>query len=136
MPATVITVYTNHSDLAVSVMRGASFSSFTAPGVSARYICMPPTPSSGRMATAITMMPRPPNQCRDARQKLREGGRPSSPDSTVEPVVVSPDMDSKKASVKLSPGKASRNGIDAAAETRIQPRVTSRNPSRGFSSRR
>jgi len=32
MPAAVISVYTTHNCLAVSVMRGASRSSFTAPG--------------------------------------------------------------------------------------------------------
>ena len=51
MQAAVMPAYTSHSALAVSVMRGVSFASFTGPGVSARYICMPPTPSSGRMAT-------------------------------------------------------------------------------------
>ena len=34
-PAAVMARYVNHSALAVSVMRGVSFSSFTGPGVSA-----------------------------------------------------------------------------------------------------
>ena len=48
--------------LAVCAMRGVSLSFFIGPGVSARYICMPPTPSSGRIATTSTMMPMPPYQ--------------------------------------------------------------------------
>ena len=84
MPTAVMAQYTSHSDLAVPVMRGVILSSFIGPGVSALYSCMPPTPSSGSTATASTMMPRPPNQCRraapdiDGRRQLiqaREHGR-------------------------------------------------------------
>jgi hypothetical protein len=63
MHTAVIPAYTSHRAFAVSVIRGVSFASLTGPGASARYICMPPTPSSGRMATASTMMPMPPSQC-------------------------------------------------------------------------
>ena len=41
-----------HNAFAVSVTRGVSLLSFIGPGVSARYSCMPPTPSIGRIATA------------------------------------------------------------------------------------
>ena len=91
-------------------MRGVSFSFFTGPGVSALYSCMPPTPSSGRIATASTMMPMPPNQCSDARHMLSDGARVSRPVSTVAPVVLRPDIDSKNASVKLRPGNAISSG--------------------------
>ncbi len=60
---------------------------------------MPPTLSIGNMATAMTMMPMPPNHCSCARHSRTPGGAVSSPLITVEPVVVSPDMVSKKASV-------------------------------------
>ena len=63
------------------------------------------------------------------------GGRVSSPFKTVAPVVVKPDIVSKKASVKESPGSMRSSGIVAAADISIQPRVTSRKPSRGLSSR-
>src|SRR6185437_5949728 len=115
-PATVSSAYTNHSCLAGSVMRGARRSSLTAPGAWPLYSCMPPTPSSGSTASAMTMIDRPPNQCSEARQKLSDGGRPSSPVSTVEPVVVSPDMASKKARVNDSRGMLSSSGSAAAAE--------------------
>ena len=49
---------------------------------------------------------------------------------------MSPDMASKKAPLKLSPGTASSSGSAAAVESSSQPSVTSRNPSRGLSSRR
>ena len=54
----------NHSALAVSLMRGVSRLSFTGPGVSAWYSCMPPTPSIGRIATASTISPMPPSHCK------------------------------------------------------------------------
>ena len=54
-------------------------------------------PSSGRIATAMTMMPMPPSQLSEARHIFRACGSPSSPYSTVEPVVDSPDMLSKNA---------------------------------------
>ena len=82
------------------------------------------------------MMPRPPNQCSAWRQKLSDGGRASRPISTVEPVVVSPDMASKNAAVKVRSGSVSSSGSAAAADSSSQPSVTSRKPSRGFSSRR
>ena len=46
------------------------------------------------------MMPRPPIHCSRWRQKLSEGGSASRPVSTVEPVVVRPDIASKKPPVK------------------------------------
>ena len=60
---------------------------------------MPPVRSQGRMAIAITTMPIPPSHCSSARQSRMLRGIVSSPISTVEPVVVTPDMVSKKASV-------------------------------------
>ena len=105
--------YTSHSERAVSVMRGASFSSFTGPGASAFESCMPPTPSSGITPTATTMTARPPSQMSEWRQKLIEGASGSSPSSTVDPVVVSPDIVSKKARVKLSPGSVKMSGSAA-----------------------
>ena len=61
-------------------MRGVSFWSFIGPAVSARNSCVPPTPSSGRIATASTTMPRPPTSCRKQRHTLTDSG------SVVEPV--------------------------------------------------
>lgn len=136
MPPSVSRAYTSQSERAVSVMRGASFSSFTGPGASALESCRPPTPRSGITATATTMTARPPSQMSECRQKLIEGASASSPSSTVEPVVVSPDIVSKNARVKVIPGNVRRSGRVAEAARRIQPRVTSRKPSRAFSSRR
>ena len=63
MQVTVNARYTYHNAFAVSVMRGVNLLSFTGPGASARYSCMPPTPSIGSTATARTMMPMPPSHC-------------------------------------------------------------------------
>ncbi|MNC76376.1 hypothetical protein D3C75_1280850 [compost metagenome] len=60
---------------------------------------MPPTRSSGRMATAMPIKPIPPNQWSIERQISKPGDAVSRPVSTVEPVVVMPDMVSKNASV-------------------------------------
>ena len=97
---------------------------------------MPPTPRSGITPTATTITARPPSQISEWRQKLIEGASESRPSSTVEPVVVSPDIVSKNARVKLSPGSVRRSGRVAEAASRIQPSVTRRKPSRGLSSRR
>ena len=76
-------------------IRGVSFSSFIGPGVSALNSWLPPTPSSGRMATASTRIPIPPISTRKQRQTLIDSGSLSRPESTVAPVVVSPDTVSK-----------------------------------------
>ena len=47
----------------------------------------------------MTTMPIPPSQFSSARQNRMLRGMLSSPTSTVEPVVVTPDIVSKKASV-------------------------------------
>ncbi len=59
---------------------------------------MPPTRSSGRIAIAMPMKPMPPSQCSSERHISSPGDALSSPESTVAPVVVMPDMVSKKAS--------------------------------------
>jgi hypothetical protein len=60
---------------------------------------MPPLRSQGRIAIAMTTIPTPPSHCISARHNRRLRGMVSRPTSTVEPVVVMPDMVSKKASV-------------------------------------
>ncbi len=75
---------------------------------------------------ATTMMPMPPNHCSIERQSSSPSGSASSPENTVEPVVVIPDIASKKASTgraSISPstkGRAPKNG------NAIQIRVVSR----------
>ena len=82
------------------------------------------------------MMPMPPIQCSRCRHRLIDCGRSSRWLRIVEPVVVSPDIASKYASVKLRSGRAIMSGIAAEPDISTQDNVTSRNPSRGFSSRR
>ena len=81
---------------AIWAARGSTLSVSNA---STRNSCMPPTCRIGRMATAMTMMPMPPSHWSRARHSRMPGGAESRPVITVEPVVVTPDMDSKKASV-------------------------------------
>ena len=62
--------------------------------------CIPPTFNIGKNAIAITTIPMPPNHCNNERQIKIPWGELSRFDSIVDPVVVIPDIDSKKASVK------------------------------------
>jgi hypothetical protein len=79
----------------VSSILGVSLLSLKGPGVSALNICLPPTPSRGRIATAKTIKPIPPSHCSKQRHRFTEIGRVSSPDSTVAPVVVIAELVSK-----------------------------------------
>ncbi|OGB94338.1 MAG: hypothetical protein A3G82_14935 [Burkholderiales bacterium RIFCSPLOWO2_12_FULL_67_210] len=119
-------------------MRGVSLASFMGPVASARNSWLPPTPSMGRIATASTRMPMPPSHCRKQRQRLMEPGSRSSPTSTVAPVVVSPEMASKYASVNdsgvLVGPKYSSKGTQANSGSSVQANPTSRMPSRFCSS--
>ena len=54
-------------------------------------------PTVGKTASVKKTIPMPPNQCVRLRQKSTECGRLSMLVSTVAPVVVKPDMISKKA---------------------------------------
>ena len=63
------------------------------------------------------------------------GGASSSLVITVAPVVVRPDMVSKKASVKLMVSYTRSRGIVAMAAINTHTVDTSRKPSRGLSSR-
>ena len=77
-----------------------------------RKSCIPPTDSIGRTAIAITMMPTPPSHCSRARQIRIPGEAISICSSTVDPVVVIPDTDSKMASVKLSCSSLNMKGSE------------------------
>ncbi len=59
----------------------------------------------------------------------------SRPVSTVAPVVLSPDIVSKNASVNVSPGSAISSGTVAMADMNTHASETSRKPSRERSSR-
>lgn len=60
---------------------------------------MPPIFKRGITVKAITIIPMPPNHCKRARQSKIPGEVKSSPLMTVAPVVVNPEMASKKESV-------------------------------------
>ena len=61
--------------------------------------CIPPIFNKGRIAKAITIIPSPPTQWSMALHNKMPRGILSSPEITVAPIVVSPDMASKNASV-------------------------------------
>jgi hypothetical protein len=82
---------------------------------------MPPTLNIGSIAIAITIIPTPPNHCNNARQSRIPGGALFKPIITVDPVVVMPDIDSKKASamLRLSPEKTKGKAPTAATATQL-----------------
>ena len=106
-------------------IRGKAFSDWS--DDSMRKSCMPPTLSCGRMATAMTMMPIPPNHCSKARHRRMPGAARSRSVSTVAPVVVIPDMDSNTASVKDRLRSAKAKGRAPKMAMTSQLSVVSRN---------
>jgi hypothetical protein len=78
------------------------------------------------MASAMTMMPMPPSHCRIARHSRMPGGAMSRPTMTVDPVVVTPDIASKKASAKLRPSSEKANGRAPKSATTAQAEVVIR----------
>ena len=66
---------------------------------SVAYSCMPPMRSKGKIPSAMTIMPAPPNQCNMARHSSIPRGWVDKSPITVAPMVVSPDIASKNASV-------------------------------------
>ena len=72
------------------------------PGDSAFMTWRVRPPREGRRAMVRTRMPMPPSQWVKERQKRMPLGRPSTAGRMEEPVVVKPEMDSKKQSTKLA----------------------------------
>ena len=89
--------YSSHRILAVWAMRGVSLST-VGPGASLRSTFSPPIPMRGRIATVSTTIPMPPSHCISERQNSIERGSASMSVRIVAPVVVKPDIASKKAS--------------------------------------
>ncbi len=76
---------------------------------------------------ATTMMPMPPNHCSIPRHRFRPTGSVSSRVKTVDPVVVSPDIASKKASTKRASVAPSTKGMAPKIGKTSQTPVVSRN---------
>jgi len=92
----------SHNLFAVWVIRGCSLSGvIPVPGISATNSCIPPIPNIGKIATDKTMIPIPPIQCVILLQKSNPLGTDSISTRIEAPVVVNPEMVSKKAFVKL-----------------------------------
>ena len=87
------------------------------------------------MANDRTIMPMPPIQWVRLRQNRMPRGRDSTSVSMLAPVVVKPDMVSKKASVKEGMAPEMRKGRQPNSEREIQAKVTMANPCLGCKSR-
>ena len=88
------------------------------PVASAEKSFRSPVPMVGRTAMVKNTMPIPPIQCVRLRQNKMDGGRLSMFVSTVAPVVVKPDMISKKAAAtRVSYPPTSRGSMPTAVNT-------------------
>ena len=85
--------------VATSIVRGKIFSVLSGPSILNN--CIPPTLSKGKIVIAITTIPIPPNHCIIALHNKILLGLLSKSEIIVAPVVVIPDILSKKASLKL-----------------------------------
>ena len=111
--------------LAIWAALGKTFSDESADSVWNN--CIPPTFNTGKKEIAITIIPMPPIHCNNERQIKIPWGRLSRPDNIVEPVVVMPDIDSKKASVKDSSKLEKIKGNEPKKAMNIQLNVVNRN---------
>ena len=91
-------IYTINYIRAVSLIFGLNLS-LVGPVVSAAKRCTPLIPSMGRIAIEMTTIPNPPSQWVIARQKRMPWDNSSILSRIDAPVVVKPDMVSKKALV-------------------------------------
>ena len=88
--------------------------------------CIPPTFNNGRTVIAITMTPIPPSHCKIALHIRIPFGEFSKLVIIVDPVVVIPDMLSKKASTIDKLRLDSKNGIDPKTAILNQDKVVRR----------
>ena len=72
------------------------------------------------------MIPIPPSHCVKQRQMFTLWGSDSTSRITLAPVVVKPDIDSKKASVKLLAAPHNRNAMPEKTENHTQMEATIR----------
>ena len=102
--------YTKKTDWAISLAFGNACPKLLK--LSNWKICIPPTLKRGKKITATTIIPIPPNHWSNPRQNNRPSGKVSRTLKTVAPVVVKPDIDSKKPSTKLALDQPIINGIE------------------------
>ncbi len=126
----VSTMYMPHRRFAVALIRGRSLS-WVMPVTSALNICMPPEwLSMGITARVNRIIPMPPIHCIRHRHICMPCEKLSIDRSTEAPVVVNPDIDSKKASLSVSGVPHSINGSMPKQENTIHTSDVIRNPSR------
>ena len=107
-------------------MRGCILS-WVMPVTSALNICMPPEwLSIGMTASVNSMIPMPPSHCMSARHRCMPWLMPSMLSSTEAPVVVKPDIASKKASGTLTALVQNRKGSMPKMENTTHTMAVSR----------
>ena len=126
--STVSARYTSQSVLATSDMRGKK-RSWVIPVVSALYSWVAPPPKMGISATVKTTIPTPPCHWVRLRQKSSDLGKDSTSEKTLAPVVVKPEIVSKKASRTFDVIPDKRKGSVPTRERSSQTNVTVSIPS-------
>ena len=114
-----------HIHLAEVVSRGCTFARMGPVASAANTFTLPPT-SEGMMAMVKNTIPSPPIHCVSERQNRMAWGSRSTSSSMVAPVVVKPDMVSKKASVTLVMLPWKRKGNMPKKEKMTHEAVTTR----------
>ena len=121
--ATVRMMYTVHISLVVMLIFGCNLSCST-PVASALNNCRLPPPKIGSRAMVKHTMPKPPTHCVRARQKSMPRGMVSRWSTTVKPVVVKPDIVSKKAPATEGISPLNKNGTMPSSVNISHVRVT------------
>ena len=106
---------------AVYFIFGTSFPT-EGPGLSARMRLMFEPPLSGTMARRKTSTPIPPIQCVKLRHRSEQCESTSTSERMLAPVVVKPDIVSKRASVKDVISPVMQKGMQPTKLSRIQAR--------------
>ena len=114
---------------AVCRARGTSLPT-VGPGTSARMMCIERSPLMGMTAMRNTSTPMPPIQCVKLRQNRPERERLSMSFKIEAPVVVKPEVVSKKASTKWGMSPLIRKGTQPSSDIASHDRPTQVNPSR------
>ena len=112
-----------HIHLADVERRGCIFERMGPVASAANTFMLPPT-NEGSTAMVKKTMPRPPIHCMSDRQNRMPWGSRSTSSMMVAPVVVNPDMVSKKASVRLVMLPCMMKGNMPKTENTTQASVT------------
>ena len=116
-------------DLDISISLGRGLSDLSE--LSILKSCIPPILRKGNNINPRDKIPSPPTHCIIALHKSIGLSKESKSDITVEPVVVKPEVDSNKASVKLNSTLEFKRGMAQSIGSKNHSKLTTKIPNRG-----